>query len=170
MVDTGQYLAEVRPFAFGHAPPGWARCDGQLLPIAEHEALFSLLGTTFGGDGKTTFALPDLRGRAAMHVGRYHIGERLGAEEHTLTLSELPRHRHELTASGDPADTEHPGILAALPLYTSYDRSSPPSLYPLYPCVSPPVRTLEPMAHENMMPFLAVSFCIAVEGAYPAPA
>src|SRR5437764_12014575 len=94
------FLAEIRIMSFGFAPQGWALCDGQLLPINQNQALFSLLGTTFGGDGRVNFALPNLQGRAPMHVGAGHtLGERGGEQAHTLSISEIPTHTHVMTAS-----------------------------------------------------------------------
>src|SRR5262249_38585721 len=94
------YLAEIRLFSFGFAPKGWALCDGQLLSISQNQALFALIGRTFGGDGRTTFGLPDLRGRVPLHFnGQFTVGERAGEEAHTLTLAELPAHTHTVIAS-----------------------------------------------------------------------
>src|SRR5262245_41931302 len=104
------FLSEIRLMAFGFAPKGWAMCNGQLLPINQNQALFSLVGTTYGGDGRVTFALPDLRGRVPMHEGAGHtLGERAGEQAHTLTTNELPTHVHGLSATTATATTGTPG-------------------------------------------------------------
>ena len=103
------FLSEIRIFSFNFAPRGWALCNGQLLPINQNQALFSLLGTTFGGDGRVNFALPDLRGRTPIHVGNGHtLGERGGEQAHTLSISELPEHTHLPAASSQPGDRHDP--------------------------------------------------------------
>src|SRR6187549_3750585 len=117
------FLSEIRMMSFVFPPKGWALCDGQLLPINQNQALFSLLGTTFGGDGRVNFALPDLRGRVPIHVGSGHtLGERGGEQAHTLSIAEIPEHTHVVNASGNNATTDTPasGVLlgvAALDLY-----------------------------------------------------
>src|SRR5689334_21021472 len=104
------FLSEIRIMSFDFAPKGWASCNGQLLPINQNQALFSLLGTTFGGDGRVNFALPDQRGRAPIHVGSGHtLGERGGEQAHTLTVAELPTHQHTAMAAQNNADTNIPG-------------------------------------------------------------
>src|SRR5262245_51356125 len=102
------FLSEIRILSFNFAPKGWALCNGQLLPINQNQALFSLLGTTYGGDGRTTFALPDLQGRAPMHVGAHVLGEKAGRESHSLLISELPTHTHVVTAANANATTGNP--------------------------------------------------------------
>ena len=158
------FMAEIRLMSFVFAPKGWALCDGQLLPINQNQALFSLLGTTFGGDGRVNFALPDLRGRVPIHAGAGHLlGERGGEQAHTLSLAELPTHTHQLTGSASDADV-------VLPTDNVVGRSS--QLY------GPPVQltTLDAstngvvggsQAHLNMQPFLTLSFCIALQGIFP---
>ncbi|MGH3087852.1 MAG: phage tail protein, partial [Rubrobacteraceae bacterium] len=117
---TDQFLAEIRIFPFNFAPKGWALCDGQLMPISQNTALFALLGTTYGGDGKSTFALPNLQGSAAMHPGQGQglslrdLGEAGGSETVTLLNSEIPAHTHSLSASPDPADLTAPGPTRSL--------------------------------------------------------
>jgi microcystin-dependent protein len=156
-------MGEIRLMSFNFPPKGWAFCDGQLLPINQNQALFSLLGTTYGGDGRVNFGLPDLRARTPIHVGQGHIlGERGGEQSHTLTVAELPSHVHVMNASVSNADVVSPGgnVLA---------QSS--QLY------GPPVRptTLDPstngstggLAHLNMQPFLTLSFCVALQGIFP---
>src|SRR5262245_46713306 len=117
------FLAEIRILSFEFAPQGWAHCNGQVMPINQNQALFSLLGTTYGGDGNQTFALPDLRGRVPMHVGAHTLGERAGREAHTLTLSELPEHTHLVNSTGNDATTGNPAgnvpARATSPMYRS---------------------------------------------------
>lgn len=163
------FLAEVRIVGFNFAPRGWAFCDGQILPINQNQSLYALLGTTYGGDGRTTFALPDLRGRVPIHAGNsngnsYTIGQKSGAENHTLSINEMPGHTHQITAT-DVAPT------ASTP--TGHLLSRAPS--PLYKGDSADA-TLNPatvadqgggQAHNNMMPFVAVNFCIALQGLFP---
>lgn len=160
------FLSEIRLMSFVFAPKGWALCNGQLLPINQNQALFSLLGTTFGGDGRVNFALPDLRGRVPIHVGGSHtVGERGGEQAHTLTVSELPTHTHQLRGSGADAD-------AVVPTDNVVGRSS--QLY------GPPVQLTSldvssttavggSQAHLNMQPFLTLSFCISLQGIFPSP-
>lgn len=160
------FLSEIRLMSFVFAPKGWALCNGQLLPINQNQALFSLLGTTFGGDGRVNFALPDLRGRVPIHVGGSHtLGERGGEQAHTLSVAELPTHTHPLTGSASDA-------AFVLPTDNAVARSSqvygPPSdLVALDP--SSNGVTGGSQAHLNMQPFLTLSFCIALQGIFPSP-
>lgn len=160
------FLSEIRLMSFVFAPKGWALCNGQLLPINQNQALFSLLGTTFGGDGRVNFALPDLRGRVPIHVGGSHtLGERGGEQAHTLSVAELPTHTHPLTGSASDA-------ALVLPTDNAVARSSqvyrPPSdLVALDP--SSNGVTGGSQAHLNMQPFLTLSFCIALQGIFPSP-
>lgn len=158
--------------AFGWPPRTWARCDGQLMPISTNQALFSLLGTTYGGNGQTTFALPDLRGRVPMHSGWAgpHIpGERAGQEAHTVTISELPQHVHFARATSAAAtdSTGNSSLLLA--------QSTPQNLYgPAgggLVAMSPSsiANVGGSQAHQNMQPFLTLSFCIALQGVFPSP-
>ena len=163
------YLGEIRVVGFGFTPKGWLSCNGQLLPINQNQALFSLLGTTYGGDGRVTFALPDLRGRAPVHFGNdTSLGERAGEEAHTLSTAELPAHQHQLLASADFANANGPGnaVPAAKP------RGGPDIYAPAGSAVSP----LNPQAvataggsqpHQNMQPFLTLNFVIAAQGIFP---
>lgn len=162
------FLSEIRIMSFVFAPKGWALCNGQLLPINQNQALFSLLGTTFGGDGRVNFALPDLRGRVPIHVGSGHtLGERSGAQAHTLSIAEMPTHIHGLNASNAPvgANGTANAVLA---------NTSPASLYSgatnLTAMAAPTItNTGGSQAHLNMQPFLTLSFCIALQGIFPSP-
>jgi microcystin-dependent protein len=163
------FLGEVKMVSFGFAPKGWAPCNGQLLPINQNQALFSLLGTTFGGDGRVNFALPDLRARVPIHVGGGHtLGERAGEQAHTLSIAELPTHTHAGRASSDPATTNTPTntlVLAqstASQLYGAAD-----NLTAMAPNAVTNVGGSQ--AHLNMQPFLTLSFCIALQGIFPSP-
>ena len=165
------FLCEIRMFAGDFAPRGWALCDGQLLSISENDPLFSLLGTIYGGDGRTTFGLPDLRGRLPLHAGtgpgltERRIGSKSGVEQVTLNSSQLPSHQHTLRASADPADSKNARgrVLAhaAEPLYAA--ETSPPA--PLHPSSITSTGAGQP--HSNVMPFLCVHFIIALFGIYP---
>ena len=161
------FLSEIRVMSFQFAPKGWALCNGQLLPINQNQALFSLLGTTFGGDGRVNFALPDLRGRTPIHVGSGHtLGERGGAQAHTLSIAELPTHTHVANASANEATTDAPAgnvpAKAGLNVYGSMAGAvsmGPASI----------TNTGGSQAHLNMQPFLTLSFCIALQGIFPSP-
>lgn len=165
------YLAEIRAFGFNFPPRGWALCDGQLLPINQNQALFSLLGTTYGGDGRTTFALPDLRGRTAIKYGQgpglaaYQLGSAAGQESVTLTLDQIPAHSHGLQASSAAADQEEPSNARVLgkveeDIYGSGEANQPLG-------GSAVGGTGGGQAHENMQPFLVLNFCIALQGVFP---
>jgi microcystin-dependent protein len=159
------FLGEVKIMSFNFAPKGWALCNGQLLPINQNQALFSLLGTTYGGNGQTTFALPDLRGRVPIHMGNgITLGERAGEENHTLTLSEMATHNHPangVSASGDtPIATGH---LLAADATAMYGPAS--SLVPLAPGTITSIGGTQP--HSNIQPYLVLSFCIALQGIFP---
>src|SRR5688500_803558 len=160
------FLSEIRIMSFVFAPKGWALCNGQLLPINQNQALFSLLGTTFGGDGRVNFALPDLRGRTPIHVGSGHtLGERGGEQAHTLTISEMPEHVHALNETSDNAAVDPPGgnLLAS----GGNQYAGPPGNTTLVPSTVTNVGGSQ--AHLNMQPFLTVSFCIALQGIFPSP-
>ena len=167
------FLAEIRIYPFAFAPLGWAHCDGQLLPISQHTALFSLLGTNYGGDGKATFALPDLRGAAPMHPGQgpglsdHVLGEAGGTEMVTLTEAELPEHTHAVQANSEPAHLQEPAasrVLAASSGGRAY-RKSDGVLTQLAPEAVAPSGGSQP--HNNMQPFTAFRFNIALQGVYP---
>ena len=168
------FLSEIRLMSFVFAPKGWALCNGQLLPINQNQALFSLLGTTFGGDGRVNFALPDLRGRVPIHVGSGHtLGEKGGEQAHTLSIAELPTHAHVLQASQSNANAFVPttNVLArgaasnGNPI-NAYDAASS-NLVAMHPASITNVGGSQ--AHLNMQPFLTLSFCIALQGIFPSP-
>ena len=168
------FLAEVRIVGFNFAPRGWAFCDGQILPINQNQSLYSLLGTTYGGDGRTSFALPDMRGRTSIHVGSsngqdHRQGQKSGEETHTLSAAEMPQHTHTAQASSSTADTN---VSAAHVVANS----APNVMY--LPLTSPPpslgvmgsgmiANVGGSQAHNNMQPYLAVNFCIALQGLFP---
>ncbi len=159
------FLAEIRIMSFNFPPKGWAMCNGQLLPINQNQALFALLGTTYGGNGQTTFALPDLRARTAMHAGGGHVpGERAGEEAHTLAAGEMATHTHALSASSSPGNDPTPAAhVLASPLNASY--GPPGSLAQMQ--AGTVTTTGGSQAHQNMQPFLVLNFCIALQGIFP---
>ncbi len=161
------FLSEIRIMSFGYAPKGWAMCNGQLLPINQNQALFSLLGTTFGGDGRVNFALPDVRGRTPIHVGSGHtLGERGGEQAHTLTISELPTHTHVLNGTAVIAtlDTPSNNLLAQLATVNAYGPNANAATN-----AGTMGNTGGSQAHLNMQPFLTLTFCIALQGIFPSP-
>jgi microcystin-dependent protein len=160
------FLSEIRIMSFVFAPKGWALCNGQLLPINQNQALFSLLGTTFGGDGRVNFALPDLRGRVPIHVGSGHtLGERGGEQAHTLSISEIPTHTHVLSGSSSDGTQPVPatGLLAKAAPANPY--AGPTNLAAMNAASVANVGGSQ--AHLNMQPFLTLSFCIALQGIFP---
>jgi microcystin-dependent protein len=169
MTMAEPFLSEIRIFSFGFAPKGWALCNGQLLPINQNQALFSLLGTTYGGDGRVNFALPNLQGQVPIHVGQGHtLGEKGGQQAHTLSIAELPTHTHTLNGSSASAAQPVPtgGVLATTaatdPIY-----AAPASLVSMFPGALANVGGSQ--AHLNMQPFLVLNFCIALQGIFPSP-
>lgn len=161
------FLSEIRMMSFVFAPKGWALCNGQLLPINQNQALFSLLGTTFGGDGRVNFALPDLRGKTPIHVGSGHtLGERGGEQAHTLSIAELPTHTHVLSASTTIADAPIPGGFV---LARSNDNIYGAATNLVAVNSASVANTGGSQAHLNMQPFLTLSFCIALQGIFPSP-
>jgi len=166
------YVGEIRMFAGNFQPAGWAFCDGRLLPISENDVLFNLIGTTYGGDGQETFGLPDLQGRMPIHAGQgpgisqnYQLGEMSGVESVTLSLNQIPNHTHALIASSDPGNAVGPGGNLL---------SNPFNTFPYFPAAGPQqlnAQTLQPAGgsqpHDNMMPFLCVSFIISLFGIFP---
>lgn len=155
-------------FAGNFAPAGWMFCEGQLLPILENETLFNLIGTTYGGDGQSTFALPDLRGRIPIHQGNaFLLAETGGAEAITLTVNQIPAHSHPMLASADPGTVPNPqsNVLSATASATPYFNSAPAN--PLSPQAVAPVGGSQP--HTNFQPYLCVDFIISLFGIFPSP-
>jgi microcystin-dependent protein len=165
------FVAEIRIFPFSFAPKGWAFCNGQLLPISQNTALFSLLGTTYGGDGKSTFALPDMQGNAPMHPGQgpglslHDLGEMGGSETVTLLQSEIPAHTHALQFSNNDSGVQTPAgqLLAGGVGVGQY--AVPGPLVQMNPNVVAPIGGDQP--HNNMMPYLTLNFNIALQGVFP---
>jgi microcystin-dependent protein len=158
------YLSEIKICSFGFAPKGWALCNGQLLPINQNQALFSLLGTTYGGDGRVNFGLPNLQGRTPNHMGQgLTLGRQGGEQAHTLTISEIPSHIHSATASSNNGDSPVPAgnyLGAANNFYAPL--ANPTALPP-----ATLTTTGGSQPHQNMQPFLVLSFCIALQGIFP---
>lgn len=162
------YVGEIRMFAGNFAPAGWMFCEGQLLPISENETLFQLIGTTYGGDGESTFALPDLRGRLPIHQGNGVIlAETGGAEEITLTVSQIPAHSHAFIASADTANVPNPGqnVLARSGQVLMFFNGSPS--VQMSPTIDSPIGGSQP--HTNFQPYLCVDFIISLFGIFPSP-
>lgn len=160
------FLSEIRIMSFVFPPKGWALCNGQLLPINQNQGLFSLLGTTFGGDGRVNFALPDLRGRVPIHVGSGHtLGERGGEQAHTLSIGELPTHTHVL--SGSPTNANTPIAVNNVLAAANNVYATATNLTALGS--SSVANVGGSQAHLNMEPFLTLSFCIALQGIFPSP-
>src|SRR5215831_12239032 len=166
------FIAEIRIFPFNFAPKGWAFCDGQLMSISQNTALFSLLGTTYGGDGKSNFALPNMQGNAPMHPGQgpglslHDLGEAGGSDTVTLLESEMPQHSHALTASNRQGTDQSPineifaGGIGGINQY-----AAPGSIMSLANVTVAPAGADQP--HNNMMPYLTLNFCIALQGVFP---
>lgn len=166
------FLSEIRMFSFNFPPKGWAFSNGQLMPINQNQALFSLLGTVFGGDGRVTFALPNYQGSVPMHVGSGHfLGERGGEQMHTLSIPELPKHAHVLNA----LDTGSSDSNTNNPINNFFSNAKPADLYQSTTDNSVPLaagtigNTGGGQPHSNMQPYLAVNFCIAMSGIFPTP-
>lgn len=179
---SDQFVAEVRIFPFSFPPTGWAFCNGEIYPISQNTALFSLLGTTYGGDGKSTFALPDLQGSVPMQPGQGQglslrdLGETGGVESVTLLASEIPSHTHNLQASDAEATTADPeGQLPAMGLWDAGTAFGVVGAYSSNsPAPSPPLMAPQAMnatggglPHTNMQPYLTLNFCIALQGIFP---
>ncbi len=167
------FVAEIRIFPFNFAPKGWAWCDGQLLPLSQNTALFSLLGTTYGGNGKSNFALPDLQGRTPMHPGQgpglslHDLGETGGSETVTLLQSEIPAHSHQFMAGTDPANAQIPDPTLALTRSAGGNAYSTDTsgLSSMSPQAMAPAGGDQP--HNNLQPYLTFYFCIALQGVFP---
>ena len=162
------FLAEIKMVGFNFAPRGWSFCDGQILPINQNQSLYSLLGTTYGGDGRTSFALPDLRGRVPIHVGGGHnLGTKSGEDLHTLTINEMPNHNHgPLQATNtDATDTKPEGNVLARTVALAYEASAA--------TIGPNIQDTtvthvgDGNGHNNLMPYQTLSFCIALRGLFP---
>ena len=168
------FVAEIRIFPFNFAPKGWAFCDGQLLPLSQNTALFSLLGTTYGGNGKSNFALPDLQGRAPMHPGQgpglslHDLGETGGSDTVTLLQSEIPAHAHTLRANTDFADVQSPTPARSLARSQNANAYKAPAGQPV---VALAAQALAPAGgdqpHNNLQPYLTLNFNIALQGVFP---
>ena len=168
-MDSSPYIGEIMPVSFSYPPRGWALCNGQLLPIAQNQALFSLLGTTYGGNGQTTFALPDLRGRAAISSGQgpglapYTLGESAGSESVSLAISELPTHRHVVSAAAAGLSPSPVGNLPAV--------QKGHQIYAPAPGAALAADTVAPRGgsqpHNNMQPYICINYCIALIGVFP---
>jgi microcystin-dependent protein len=163
------FLSEIRIFSFNYAPRSWAFCNGQLLPINQNQALFSLLGTTYGGNGQTNFALPDLRGRTPIHFGSgFILGQNGGEQAHTLTQAEMPQHIHLPNGSSATADAAVPtGNLLAVVDNTTFGNAyaGPSNFAAMSPQAVSNVGGSQ--AHLNMQPFIALNICIALIGIFP---
>jgi microcystin-dependent protein len=178
------YISEIRIMSFGFAPKGWALCNGQTLAIAQNQALFSLLGTTYGGDGIRTFNLPNLQGHAALHFGvdpfslSYQLGQRAGEPSHTLTIAETPSHTHTLKGAAVAADTAPAGVtptpslaLAQAAAFEGTNPIVPVSIYSTGAAnttmAAAAVGQTGGQPHENRQPFLTLNFCISLQGIFP---
>jgi microcystin-dependent protein len=176
------FLSEIRMMSFSFAPKGWAQCNGQLLPINQNQALFSLLGTTYGGDGQTNFALPNLQGRVSMHMGNSHsLGERGGEESHTLVVPELASHSHTMSAKAQNAPTTAAGNVPtpagtkALAQGLASQGTNNPVSVSIYGTGAPGAALVPAtignsggsQPHTNQQPYLTLNFCIALQGIFP---
>lgn len=169
------YVGEIRMFAGTFNPAGWAFCKGQLLPIDQYDTLFNLIGTTYGGDGQSTFGVPDLQGRVPIHNGQgpgisqnYIIGEEGGVEEVTLSTQQLPKHQHGMLASTGPGGSKSPegNVIGSPPVVNLFVAEEVPAKA-MAPSMVAPVGGSQP--HENRMPYLTVTYIISLFGIYPSP-
>lgn len=162
------FLAEVRMFGFNFAPRGWAFLDGQILPINQNQSLYSLLGTTYGGDGRTSFALPDLRSRTPMHKDSAHpLGQKSGQETVTLTTAEIPPHDHTIKASSQTGNTGPDGALLAAEQGTDFAYHEPAAATATSLRSGTLANAGGGQAHDNMQPYTTLTFCIALQGLFP---
>lgn len=170
------FVAEIRIFPFNFAPRGWAFCDGQIMSISQNTALFSLLGTTYGGDGRSTFALPDMQGNVPMHPGqgpglsRHDLGEMSGVDSVSLLEAEIPAHTHAVRALNDVADVQSPSparVLARSQNANAYTAPTGAPLQRLAASALTPTGGSQP--HNNLQPYLTLNFCIALQGVFPPP-
>ena len=171
------FVAEIRIFGFQFAPRGWAFCNGQILPISQNTALFSLLGTTYGGNGQSTFALPDMQGNCAIHTGSsqpgpglsvYYLGQMSGTQFVTLLTSEMPAHTHNMVAAPDQADNNIPDptkCLANSQKEFGYQQTTNANLVQM--AFQTPGITGGSLPHNNMQPYLTLNYCIALQGVFP---
>ena len=160
------YIGEIRMFAGNFAPAGWMFCEGQLLPISENDAMFVVLGTTYGGDGQETFALPDLRGRVPIHQGNgVIVGEAAGVEEVTLTVNQIPAHAHPVLASSDVGTSQTPANLVLATAQAATYFNLPDALTNLSPLSMGPTGGSQP--HTNFQPYLCVNYIISLFGRFP---
>jgi microcystin-dependent protein len=173
---SDQFVAEIRIFACNFAPTGWAMCNGQLLPISQNTALFSLIGTYYGGDGRSTFGLPDLQGHAPMHPGQgpgltgRSLGEEGGVQTVSLVAAQMPAHSHAVNASNGPANLQAPAVDRVLGrangnVYLDTSTSPPLNLVPMAPQAL--AVTGGGFPHNNLQPYLTLNFCIALQGIFP---
>ena len=170
---SDQFVAEIRIFPFNFPPTGWAFCDGQLMPISQNTALFSLLGTTYGGDGKSTFALPDMQGNLALQAGQgaglslYDLGQMAGSDTITLLQSEIPTHTHTVSDhDADLGDLNAPATNRVLAMSANASIYTAPAALTL---MSPQALAIagSSFPHNNMMPYLTLNYCIALQGIFP---
>jgi len=168
------YIGEIRMFGGNFAPAGWVFCDGQLMPISENDALFTLLGTTYGGDGQETFGIPDLRGRVPVHMGPINqIGESAGVEQVTLTIQQLPSHNHPMLAANSPSTTSQPGTAtiladegpAGITSVFTYIAPGGANQTPLSPQSIGPAGGSAP--HDNIQPTLCINYILSLYGVFP---
>lgn len=160
------FLSEIKIVSFNFAPKGWAMCNGQILPINQNQALFSLLGTTYGGDGRVNFALPDLRGRVPLHTGNgLTLGEKAGEENHTVNIGEMPTHLHFLSASSSDGNTNVPANNTVLARTLGNTYTNPANLTAMNAAATGAVGGSQP--HINLQPYLVLTFVIALQGIFP---
>jgi microcystin-dependent protein len=165
------FLAEIKIVSFNFAPKGWAMCNGQLMPISQNQALFSILGTTYGGNGQTTFALPDLRGRVPVYQGQgINLGQAGGQEAHTISIAEMPTHMHQMNALAGTGGAQNVNVPTGNYLNNSapnelYNSGAGAQLVAMNPATIS--NTGASQAHENRQPFLVLNFCIALQGIFP---